>query len=85
MNDLRLFLVSTIFFIPIFLKLFKEKKQAGKGISILPNIIQESFSQIRKVEEEAVASLDSPGRKFDLLSNLIPFFLIVINFVLLVY
>ncbi|MDO9577128.1 MAG: hypothetical protein Q7J16_04520 [Candidatus Cloacimonadales bacterium] len=84
MNDLRLFLVSTMFFIPIFIQAFQKKKStAPKGISILPEIIRESFSQIRKVEEAAVASLDSPGRKFDLAANLIPFFLIIINCVIL--
>jgi hypothetical protein len=85
-NELRLFFVSTMFFIPMFLKLFEEKKSNFRnGFSILPEIIQESFRQIKTVEEKAVNSLHTSDRNFDLSSNLLLFLMIVLNSAILFY
>ena len=86
LNDLRLFLISTMYFIPIFVQLFNEKKRNSRiNFTILPEIIQDSFSKIREVEEKAVARLDNSKRKFDLTANLSLILLIVINTILFFY
>ena len=85
MNDLRLFLISVIFFLPVFYRLYQQKKTDKIDFSQLPEIIREAFSEIKNVEEMALSRLHLPGRKFDLPANLALVFVMLASLAVLLF
>jgi hypothetical protein len=84
--DVRLFFVSILFFIPMFMQLFDKKRKENKvNLHLISDIIQESFSKIKEVEDKAVTDLNQAKQSFHYPANFMLIFMISFHLFLLLF